>query len=59
MKNLIRFLFVLCFVTNVNAQIPKLFKKKKAPEKVEAPKPKKKDKNAIWAAGVWKLKTKT
>ena len=47
MKNLIRFLFVLCFVTHVNAQIPKLFKKKKAPEKVEAPKPKKKDKNAI------------
>jgi hypothetical protein len=49
MKNLIRFLFVLCFVTHVNAQIPKLFKKKKAPEKVEAPKPKKKDKNAIKA----------
>ena len=47
MKNLTRFLFVLCFVSHVNAQIPKLFKKKKAPEKVEAPKPKKKDKNAI------------
>ena len=47
MKNLIRFLFVFCLITQTNAQIPKLFKKKKAPEKVEAPKPKKENKNGI------------
>ena len=47
MKNLIRFLFVFCLITQTNAQIPKLFKKKKAPEKVEAPKPKKENKNGM------------
>jgi len=47
MKNLVRFLFVFCLVTQTNAQIPKLFKKKKAPEKVEAPKPKKENKNGM------------
>ncbi len=47
MKNLIYVVTALCFITHVNAQIPKLFKKRKAPEKVEAPKPKKEDKNGI------------
>ena len=47
MKNLIYAVTALCFITQVNAQIPKLFKKRKAPEKVEAPKPKKEDKNGI------------
>lgn len=47
MKNLIYAVTALCFITHVNAQIPKLFKKRKAPEKVEAPKPKKEDKNGI------------
>ncbi len=47
MKLFIRLLLVLCFATQTNAQIPKLFKKKKAPEKVETPKPKKENKNGI------------
>ena len=47
MKNLMRFLLLLCFVTQTNAQIPKLFKKKKEPVKVETPKPKKESKNGI------------
>ena len=47
MKKLIQFLFVFCLITQTNAQIPKLFKKKKAPEKVEAPKPKEENKNGM------------
>ena len=47
MKNLMRFLLLLCFVTQTNAQIPKLFKKKKEPVKVETPEPKKESKNGI------------
>ena len=47
MKLFLRLLFVLCFAIQTNAQIPKLFKKKKAPEKTETPKPKKENKNGI------------
>ena len=47
MKLFLHLLCIFCFATQTNAQIPKLFKKKKAPEKVEAPKPKKEDKNGL------------
>jgi len=47
MKLLLQILLVACITTQGNAQIPKLFKKKKAPAKTEAPKPKKEAKNGI------------
>jgi len=47
MRLFFTFLFILGFVMQTNAQIPKLFKNKKAPAKTEAPKPKKEDKNGI------------
>lgn len=47
MKLFLKLLLLACISTQVNAQIPKLFKKKKTPEKTEAPKPKKENKNGI------------
>mgnify|MGYP001030680374 FL=1 len=47
MKLFVQILLLLCFTTQGNAQIPKLFKKKKTPAKTELPKPEKEDKNGI------------
>jgi hypothetical protein len=47
MKLFVQILLLLCFTTQGNAQIPKLFKKKKKTVKTEAPKPEKENKNGI------------